>query len=64
MHIIYLDANNCYVYAMFKFRLISGFKWIDSKEFDLNKYTSNSSKGCVPEVNLEYPINYYTIIIL
>ena len=28
----------------------SGFKWIDPKEFDLNKYTSNSPKGCV-----EYP---------
>ena len=25
----------------------SGFKWIDPKTFDLNKYTSNSSKGCV-----------------
>ena len=24
-------------------------------EFDLNKYTSNSSKGCVLEVDLEYP---------
>ena len=23
--------------------------------FDLNKYTSNTSKGCVLEVNLEYP---------
>ena len=33
----------------------SGFKWIDPKEFDLNKYTSNSSKGCVLEVDLEYP---------
>ena len=32
----------------------SGFKLIDPKEFDLNKYTSNSSKGCVLEVNLEY----------
>ena len=41
-HIIYLDTNNLYGYAM-------------SKEFDLNKYTSNSSKGCVLEVNLEYP---------
>ena len=28
------------------------FKWIDSKEFDLNKYTSNSLKGC--EVDVEY----------
>ena len=28
-------------------------KWIDPKEFDLNKYTSNSLKGCV--LDLEYP---------
>ena len=28
---------------------------IDPEEFDLNKYTSNSSKGCVLEVDLEYP---------
>ena len=25
------------------------------KEFDLNKYTSNSSKGCVLKVDLENP---------
>ena len=40
---------------MSKFLPISGFKWIDPKEFDLDKYTSNSSKGCVLEVDLEYP---------
>ena len=40
---------------MSKFLSTSGFKWINSKEFDLNKYTSNSSKGCVLEVDLEYP---------
>ena len=33
----------------------SGFKLIDPKEFDLNKYSSNSSKGCVSEADLEYP---------
>ena len=38
-----------------KFLPISGFKWIDPKEFDPNKYTGNSSKGCVLEVDLEYP---------
>ena len=32
----------------------SGVKWIDPKEFDLNKYTSNSSKVCVLIVDLEY----------
>ena len=53
-HIRYLDANNLYGYAMSKFLPTSGFKWIDPKKFDLNKYTSNRSKGCVLEVDLEY----------
>ena len=33
----------------------SRFKWIDPKEFDLNKHTSNSLEGCVFQVDLEYP---------
>ena len=40
---------------MSKYLPKSGFKWMDSKEFDLNKFTSNSFKGWVLEVNLEYP---------
>ena len=40
---------------MFRFLPRSEFKWIDPKEFDLNKYTSNSLKGCFFEVDLEYP---------
>ena len=55
MHVIYLDANNLNGYRMSKFLPTTGFKGIDSKEFDLNKYTSNSSGGCVLEVDLEYP---------
>ena len=38
--------------------IVSSNKWIqmdDPKGFDLNKYTSNSSKGCALEVNLKYP---------
>ena len=54
-HIIYLDANNLYGYAMSKFLPTSGLKWIDPKEFDFNKHTSNSSKGCVLEGDLKYP---------
>ena len=54
-HITYLDANNLYGYAISRFLPTSGFKWIDHKEFDLNKYPSNSSKGCVLKVDLEYP---------
>ena len=54
-HIIYFDANNLYGFAMPKFLPTSGFKWIVPKEFDLDKYISNSSKGCVLQVGLEYP---------
>ena len=54
-YIIYLEANNLYGYAMSKFLPTSGFKWIDPKDFDSNKYSSNSSKGCVLEIDLEYP---------
>ena len=50
-----LDANNLYGYEMSKFLLTNGFKWIDPKEFDWNKYTSNGSKGYVLEVGFEYP---------
>ena len=54
-HIIYLDSNNLYAYTMSKFLQINEFKWIDPRVFDLNKYTRNSSKGCVLEVHLKHP---------
>ena len=40
---------------MSRFLPTGGFKWIDPEEFDLNKYTSNTLKRCVLEVDLEYP---------
>ena len=40
---------------MSKFLPTSGIKWIDPKEFDLNKHTSSSFKGCFLEVDFEYP---------
>ena len=52
---IYLDASYLYALAMSKFLPTNGFKCIDHKEFDLNKFTSNSSKDCVLEVGFEYP---------
>ena len=54
-HITYSDVNNLFDNAMFIFISTSGFKWIDLNEFDLNKYTSSSFKGCVLEIDLEYP---------
>ena len=55
-NIIYLHVNNLFDYAIHKILPTGAFKWIDPKEFDLHKYTSNSSKGCVLEVDVEYPI--------
>ena len=50
-----LDTNHLYGYGMSNFFPTVWFKWIDPKEFDLNKYASNSSKGCVLEVDLGNP---------
>ena len=65
-NIIYLDGNNFCGYAMPKFLPTSGFKWIDPKEYDLNKYTSNISKGSVVKLILNILKNYtnYAMIIL
>ena len=52
--IIFLDTNNLCGYAMSKFVPTSRFNWINPKDFDLNKYTHNSSEGCIFEVDLEY----------
>ena len=54
-HFIYLDASNLYDYAMSKFLSTGEFLCSDLKEFHLNKYSSNSSKGCISEIDLEYP---------
>ena len=60
--IIYLDVNNSHGYAMPKFLPISGFKWTVRKEFYLNKYTSNSSKGCLLKLILNIQKNYENYI--
>ena len=41
-HITYLDPNNLYGYGISEFLQTSRLKWIDPKEFDMNKYNSNS----------------------
>ena len=38
-----------------KFLRTNRFKWINPKNFDSNKYSGNSSKRCVLQVDLEYP---------
>ena len=48
-------TNNLYDYVTPKFFPTNGFKQIDPKVLDLNKYTRNSSTGCVAEVEQEHP---------
>ena len=43
---------------MSKFLPAGGFRRINL-EFDLNNYTNNSSKGCVLEVDLDYPKKFH-----
>ena len=50
-----LVGIQCFIWKKVKLELIPDpFKWTDTKEFGLNKYSSNSSKGCVLKVDLEY----------
>ena len=46
---------------MFEFFLMGRLRYIEPKEFDMNKYSCNISKGCVLEVDLEYSKEVYNI---
>lgn len=65
-HMVYFDPNNLYYYLMSKFHQTVGFNCIDNKRFDLNKYSNNSSKGCLLELILNILKNYLncTMIVL
>ena len=46
---IFLGANNLYGYAA-----TGGFKQRDPKNVGSNKYSTNSFKGCVSKIDLEF----------
>ena len=57
-YIMYLDANNLYGWAMSQYLPTGGFKRLSPKQIEkinLGKYTENSKKGLILEVDLEYP---------
>ena len=57
-HIIYLDANNLYGYAMGQYLPTGNFKWLSQKKMDrlnLAAYAKDSEKGLILEVDLDYP---------
>ena len=63
-HILYLDMNNLYGCAMSQYLPISNFQWvknIDKIKHKLINIKSNSSTGCVLELDLEYPQELHDI---
>ena len=57
-YIMYLDANNLYGWAMSQSLPTGNFKWLTPKQIEninLGKYTDDSKKGLILEVDFEYP---------
>ena len=57
-HIMYLDANNLYGWAMSKSLPTGGFRWVDDCDGLANtvkNLSANGPEGCILEVDLEYP---------
>lgn len=57
-HVMYLDANNLYGWAMSQALPVKGFRWLDEFEIenlDVNDIEDDSENGYVFEVDLEYP---------
>jgi hypothetical protein len=57
-YIMYLDCNNLYGHAMTESLPTGNFRFMSEAEvdnFDLDSYDDSSRKGCVLEVDLEYP---------
>ena len=55
---MYLDANNLYGWAISQPLSTGGFKWMSQdkiNKLDLAKYTGDSKKGLILEVDLQYP---------
>ena len=58
-HLMYLDANNFYGWALSQKRPVNGFKWVKNllkfNESFIKGYDENIDKGYFLEVGVEYP---------
>ena len=57
-HILYLDANNLYGWALCQEQPTGMFRFLEEKDmktFDVHKVLENSNNGYILEVDLEYP---------
>ena len=64
-HLIYLDANNLYGWAMSQKLPVNGFEWVEDlsqfKEDFIKNYDENSDKGYFLEVDAEYPKKLFNL---
>lgn len=69
-HILYLDCNNLYGWAMYQklpcgeYRLEDGSKWMKNDKPDMNRIMAISNEndyGAIFEVDLEYPKNVHDL---
>ena len=58
IYIQYLDANNLYGWAMSQPLPVDGFKWMSEPELQ-NWNNLGDGKGCILEVDIEYPENLH-----
>lgn len=61
-HLIYLDANNLYGWAMSEPLPYKNFQWLNENEiqkFKLDQFRDDSEVGCILEVDIECPISLH-----
>ena len=55
-HILYLDANNLYGWAMSQALPTGGFQWVDDcDKISITEHPEDSQEGYILEVDLDYP---------
>ena len=55
-HIMYLNANNLYGWAMSQALPMGGFRWVEETEhLEITDHPADSPEGYILEVDLEYP---------
>ena len=65
LNLMYLDANNLYEWAMSQKHPVHNFEWVEylSKfnESFIKNYDKSSDEGYIPEVDVEYPKELFTL---
>ena len=64
--LLYLDANNLYVWAMSQYLPTGEYRWLSDDEvaaFQLDAWAENGAKGCLLEVDLDFPDELHDLLV-